>query len=159
MPIPSEIREALPRKMAALNLSAIDLCRLAGWSHPQLSGFLSGSRSGMGVETMNKLSTLVVDLEQLSALVGAPIDFGATDKVSELLEKMKSKARIKKNESEFYTGRCLYRHEHRIPYTNCEWIIAGYNYQKMLEESRLLVPYSFLEPAPDIYPAPEWAFD
>lgn len=91
MPIPSEIMEELPAKLTALGLSSADLCKLIEWSAPQLSNFLAGRRLGMGIEEMNRVYSVVLELERLSEMVKPiPIDFRRTDSVRALLSEFRA---------------------------------------------------------------------
>jgi hypothetical protein len=86
MPTPSEIRTSLPDRMATLKISAVDLSRLVGWSAPQMCGFLSGKRAGMGIEEMNRVHFFVVELEQLAArLAPIPLNFSNIEAIRTLL--------------------------------------------------------------------------
>ena len=99
MPTPAEIRESIPSRMAALGISQMELCKLSGWTHPQLSGFLRGKRSGMAFEEMSRLNSTVVELERLAKLLApVPIDFSRTDCVRELIQ------RYKNGEISFYSS-------------------------------------------------------
>lgn len=89
MPTPTEIREALPEKIAALKISATDLSKLTGWNRAQVSGFLDGSRQGMGINAMNEFYQTVVALERLAAMVAPiPVNWGDTEMVNCVLKKI-----------------------------------------------------------------------
>ena len=95
MPTPPEIRESLPTRMEALGVSQGDLCRLIEWSGPQLSGFLSGKRNGMGFEEITRLNNIVTDLERLAKLLDPlPIDFRRTDSIRALIEQYRREGKI-----------------------------------------------------------------
>jgi hypothetical protein len=84
--IPTEIRESLPGRMAALGISALELARLASWSQSQLSGFLAGKRTGMRLEKILRLHQTVVDLENLAARVAPlPLSFRNAEIIRSLL--------------------------------------------------------------------------
>jgi hypothetical protein len=60
--------------------------------------------------------------------------------------------KIKSVASNFYTGRCLFRHAHRKPATKSKIIRAGYEYQRWLEGLGISLPHSIIEPCPELYP-------
>jgi hypothetical protein len=89
VPTPTEIRVALPAKITALKISATDLSKLTGWNRAQISGFLDGSRQGMGIDAMNEFYQTVVSLERLAAMVAPlPINFSDAEMVNCVLTKI-----------------------------------------------------------------------
>jgi hypothetical protein len=59
--------------------------------------------------------------------------------------------KIKSIASNFYTGRCLFRHEKRKPTTKSKIVRAGYEYQHWLEGLGIFLPHSIIEPCPAMY--------
>ena len=99
MAIPEEIRSSLPDRMKRIGISVSDLARLIEWSQPQLSGFLSGKRSGMGIDQMNRLHFMMIELEKLSLMLQPiPVDFGNGNAIRELIQ------RYKNGEISFYSS-------------------------------------------------------
>ena len=89
--IPSEIRDSLGVRMAALNISASILCEYCGWSAPQLSGFLNNKRQGVPFSDVLYLHNIVVKLERLSDLAKPlPVDFRNKPLIDVLLQKLKA---------------------------------------------------------------------
>ena len=90
MPIPSELREQLPARMSALNLSGSDLCKLAGLSNSQLSDFLRGKKD-LSIKDVNLVHNVLLDLENIAdACRPLPIDFRNTKAVRDSMQRIEN---------------------------------------------------------------------
>ena len=64
-----------------------------------MSGFLKGERTSMGIGEMNRVYSMVVELERLAELVAPiPINFSRTDSVLALID------RYRRGEIDFYSS-------------------------------------------------------
>jgi hypothetical protein len=88
MPTPAELRESLPRRMAAICLSSRDICKIAEWSESQLSGFLSGKRH-VHIDDVQQLNAAMTELEHVAEVCSPiPVDFRNKELVLALVKKI-----------------------------------------------------------------------
>lgn len=88
MPIPSEIRENLPKRLAALNLSISDLADFSGISRPVISSFLSGAKN-ISFADSQQLERVTQELERVQAMAGPiPINFRDKKGVRALIQQI-----------------------------------------------------------------------
>jgi len=90
MSIPQELRETLPGRIAAINVSLTNLSELLEISLPKLSNFLAGRRE-LPIGDITLVRNLMSDLERLATICSPiPIDFGSTVAIRNLLARIEA---------------------------------------------------------------------